>query len=304
MSNEIDVFATNFIEEIKKYIEPDQKVQYNKVNKNNGVKLVGVTITGAQNDMTPNIYIEQFYQRYCDGEPIAELAQELVKIHEAYSKSPRIQFNAGDYTNFTKAKHRIVYKLINRDMNEELLQRAPHFSYMDLEMVFYYLIDESEEDNASILVLNAHMEMWDISDIELLECARVNTPKLLPYQVIEMLDMLKKLAKNQSDKMLADMDLDVNMYILTNVKKYYGASCICYPNVLEECSKIMGGNFYLLPSSIHEFILIEDNGEQDEEYINDMIQNVNETQLDVMDVLSNHAYYYDAKDMHLFSIHN
>ena len=44
---------------------------------------------------------------------------------------------------------------------------------------------------------------------------------------------------------------------LTNTEKLYGASAILYPNILSYFAKRLKADLYLLPSSIHEVLLLE-----------------------------------------------
>ena len=51
----------------------------------------------------------------------------------------------------------------------------------------------------------------------------------------------------------------------------------------------------MLPSSVHEFILIKDDGKPNARDLNKMVRNVNETVLEPRDLLSSQCYHYDAK---------
>ena len=58
----------------------------------------------------------------------------------------------------------------------------------------------------------------------------------------------------------------------------------------------MGGDFFLLPSSIHEVILVPDNGKMDYRELEKMVHEVNETQVRPTERLSDNVYHYDSKE--------
>ncbi len=89
---------------------------------------------------------------------------------------------------------------------------------------------------------------------------------------------------------------EIPMKVLTNSKRSSGAVCILYPGVLEEvAAERMGGDFYIIPSSVHEVILLPDDGRLLEENLKEMIFEVNRTKVDPEEVLSDNLYYYDAE---------
>ena len=83
------------------------------------------------------------------------------------------------------------------------------------------------------------------------------------------------------------------MYVLTNKEKLQGASTILYPDVLSTFADRKNANLWLLPSSIHEWIIICDDGNMNRETLSEMIQEVNGSQLAVDEILSDHPYYYN-----------
>ena len=86
------------------------------------------------------------------------------------------------------------------------------------------------------------------------------------------------------------------MYILTNKERRYGAGTIFYPGIMEQAQKLLGDNFYILPSSIHECILIPEEGNYDQDRLSEMVAEINEQHVDAREVLSDQAYYYLKKD--------
>ena len=85
------------------------------------------------------------------------------------------------------------------------------------------------------------------------------------------------------------------MFVLTNESNLFGAACIIYPNLLQHYAAEAQTDFYILPSSIHEVILVPTLDCDNYPELSEMVQEVNDTQLQDDEILSIHAYYYSRK---------
>lgn len=88
----------------------------------------------------------------------------------------------------------------------------------------------------------------------------------------------------------------IPMRVLTNSKRVHGAACILYPGVLDEVAQETGGSFFILPSSVHEVIILPDAGNGDGERLKEIIRMVNTTQVAPEEVLSDTLYRYDTAE--------
>lgn len=152
-----------------------------------------------------------------------------------------------------------------------------------------------------ILIHNSHMEMWRTCMEELFRLAQVNTPVLFPWKYSTLWEILREdiRAGQEEDGQEAALYTSapdvIPMRVLTNSKRSYGAACILYPGVLEEVAQRMGGSFYILPSSVHEVIFMPHGRMRPEEALKEMIYDINRTQVEPEEVLSDSLYYYDAE---------
>ena len=180
-----------------------------------------------------------------------------------------------------------------------MLKEVPHIPLLDLSIVFYILVDVDEKGSATIQIRNEHIEDWDVNVEQLYKDAKLNVKRLIPARLMCMQHVIEKLcdiSKTEEKDLLKAKFPPENkefMYILTNSIHQFGAAVLAYPNILEMASRIIGEDFYLLPSSIHEVILIPKSKSPDLKDLNEMINEVNETQVQEEEVLSDHAYYYE-----------
>ena len=203
-------------------------------------------------------------------------------------------------------KDNILFKLINTEDNKELLMQVPHIPYLDLSIVFYVSISETEQGIMTALVRNQHMEVWNVTAYDLYEVARKNTPERMPARFCSMEEMIfgleEDLGKNPTDEWEMDMlqiereDSFPYLYILSNTLGINGAAAILYPETLKKCSEALKKDLFILPSSTHEVLLLPYEEKIEAEELACMIRNINREDVPREDWLSDHAYFYRRED--------
>ena len=271
----------------------DSKIEYKEVLKNNGIRLDGLVVRFSNKSISPTVYVNDYYDRYVGGEDIDDIADHIEWLIK--NNSIEDDFNPESLILFENIKDRIVYKLVNYEKNEELLNTVPHKKFLDLAVVYYIAIKEDIFESASILINNAHLELWGKNTEDIDKLAKENSPIILKPELKSMAQTLMEIIqhdKKNLEELEEDILSDCGMYVLSNDKKQFGASAILYDNVIKEFSDSLKSDIYILPSSVHEVIMIPSILVDSVEKLNDMIQEVNATQVPLMDILSNHSYYY------------
>ena len=85
------------------------------------------------------------------------------------------------------------------------------------------------------------------------------------------------------------------MYVLSNQKRVFGAAGLLYDRVLSDAGVRLEDDFYVLPSSVHEVILVPDHVAGSEKELRIMVHEVNHTQVEPEEILSESVYHYDRK---------
>jgi len=295
---EINEFAGKVCIAIKKKLGEEYCVEVRRVRKNNGILLHGLIIRSGDGNVIPTIYLEPFWEAYRSGTSLGEIVRRLLKIYR--EDMPKEQVNMEFFRHFDRVGDRVCYRLICRKGNEELLKDIPHIPFLDLAVCFFYAYSGKALGEGSILIRNSHMELWNTDTKELLKLAQINTLRLFPWRCCSMEEVLRDIApeevwqeeipdKEERERFFAE----VPMQVLSNKQRMHGASCILYPNLLAQLAQGAGCNLYILPSSIHEVILLADNGRESASQLKDMIAEVNGTQVAPEEVLSDSLYYYD-----------
>ncbi len=258
--------------------------------KNNGYERVGLTISEKHINLSPTIYLEEYFKHFEDDDSIDNIANSILHVYHDVRFDHSWQVHT--ISNFEMIKEKIVYKIIHAPQNETLLKTLPSLPYLDFAVVFYVLFEVDDNGTATIPVTEDLLRLWNTSLKELFHIAAKNTQKLLPPVFKPMRIVVEELLEHPCDEDLQDDDI---MFVLTNPLRSLGAACILYDNVLLHIGNFLKENYYVLPSSIHEVIIIPESQTPDKETLNNMIKEINETQVAIEDVLSDHVYYYDCK---------
>lgn len=272
-------------------------VEIQQVRKNNDVLLNGITIRAPKSNVVPTIYLEAFYELYENG---TEMDEVVEKIHEVYLESiPKTNIDMDFFRDYEKVKDRIVYRLINAEKNTELLKEIPHIPFWDLAICFCYAFWSQELGDGMILIHNNHMEEWGVDHKQLMAMAEINTPKIYPVSFYGIHEVLKQLHV-QID--LSECE-EEQLFVLTNRQRTFGASVILYPNTLSWVAEQMQGDFYILPSSVHEVLILKKEKFQELQkqgmILHEMIREINTDQVATEEVLSDYPYFYDASEQRL-----
>ena len=261
--------------------------------KNNGIILNGLTVMGENCNISPTIYLNEFYEAYENG--IMTLGGVVDEVMDTYDRNKVNQsVDMNRFMKYELVKDKIIYKLVHAEKNSELLADVPHIRLYDLAIVFQCLVAEEAIGNATVLIHNAHLKLWRIDEKELYKDAIANTPYLLPYEITAMQEIIRQLLELDEDLPIEEGRLP--MYVLSNKTRIFGAACILYPNVLKDFANKLESDLYILPSSVHEVILLPASEVENANELEDMVCDINETQLKPEEVLSNSIYYYSRKE--------
>lgn len=260
--------------------------------KNNGVTLCGLTIMTKESNISPTIYLNGFYERYVyETESLQQIEADVMETYRRNKTDHNLDVSF--FTEWENARQRIIFKLVNYDANRELLKDVPYKKVLDLAMVFTCLVEKGVTGSATILIHNHHMECWKVTEDDLFHTAMENTPYFQKKKLTGMDSVIEYLTGQKLGNDILD---DIcSMYVLTVENNLNGAGAVLYKDLLKGFADRMESDFYILPSSVHEMILIP-LFTDDMESLSQMVKEVNATQLKPEDVLSDHAYVYRRAD--------
>ena len=314
--NEFKQYTIDNIKDFMSEKFADAEVSVREVMKNNDTKLSGLTITIPGDTIAPTVYLEDFYRRYSEeGISIDEILDGIAYMYiNAYEESSKWDSNKlfDKILDYESVKDRIFPRLVNREFNKERLPKIPHIDYDgDLAVTYHVELDEEydpDEGRKSILVTKEMLEKYGVSVEELHEKACENMKKNTPSEIESMAETLAKLMIPHYELMTAEEKEEAKeecglnegpglLYVLSNKTKVFGAAAVLDTEIMDKFFK-EHGSFYLLPSSVHEAILVPKNAQpdMDVETLENMVCDVNATQVAPNEILSNKVYEYSSDD--------
>lgn len=253
--------------------------------KNNNVIWDALSIKGDRN-IVPAIYLEPYYQAHTDGVSMDAILQ---KIADVYMESMEQVGNfTADEFQYEKIKNGIFVVVQNAEMNRELLEEVPHEIRDDLALLYRVNVELSNGEKGSVLIHNTHLQSWGIDEKTLKEVAWNNMHDNYPPEFSTMSNVLRSVGY---DEMSEATEL-VEMYVLSNKDKHYGAAYMFDTEVMNRIAEGIGGDIVVIPSSIHESILLKKQEDTDFDILREMVKEVNRTQLHPTEILSDEVYQY------------
>ena len=270
-------------------------ITINHVIKNNGCEMDGLVIMEKGKDIAPTIYLDSFYELYTNGENIKNIIRQIEVIYEQNKNN--VTFDVNILKHFDTIKDKIVYKVVNYRSNEKLLEQVPHKRILDLAVVFYCLLDNEYGRSATALIYNNNLKNWNVTIDDVYKAALKNTPDLLHSKISSMAALFEKCGVNVDGEEVDLKDyVPSDMYVPTNESKLNGAACILYENVLYDFAQKLGADLYILPSSVHEVILLPKLSMFEKDELVNMVKEVNTEGVAADEVLSDHVYEYNRTE--------
>lgn len=195
------------------------------------------------------------------------------------------------------AKDRLTVNVIPMDRNEEMLKGVPHEQMADMAIVYRIDVDPTNETRGTVLIDNTVMEQLGVTPDQLHHDALENAEKVRPPQISTMGEMLGSMMGGIMD---FTPDDPINQILVATTRdSFHGAGVIAYPDFMDKAAEKVGGDFYLLPSSIHEVILVPDRDDLNARQLGEMVRSVNAAEVRPEEQLSDGAYHYDSQE-HIF----
>lgn len=286
-------FETTISSMIQEKIGSEVSVKPDAITKNNQIIQHGVLFERSNSNIAPRIYLDGYYQEYLDGTPLNEIVTDICSLYLKVKDVPSLDINR--VFSFENIKDKIVYRLVNYNKNDDRLSQSPHIRFHDLAIEFYIQFDLSASGSASCPITNGHMDFWNKTKEEIYAYAKINTRRIFPLIMISASAIVSDMLSSCEDiDSVALADLNIPSFeILTNEQQLFGAACILYEDVLENIGMQLQENYYIIPSSTHEVLILRESLACNMMALSTMIQEVNRIAVSEEDILSDHPYFYN-----------
>lgn len=277
---------------VKKIAGNGYLVTAQETTKNNGVKMFGIEIGKPEETVVPRLYVDGIVDRVEDGfMTVEDAAKEVFEMYQNI-ETPEIEMNVEKWIDRKFILDHVEYQLVNAERNAEKLKDIPGKKIADLVAIYRVVVSAGEDGMMSYVLTKVILDRSGISFEELDEAAKKNTEKS-GFSVRTMSEVMCELMGVNVGQEIEEPD-GPQMYILTNARKLHGANIMLYKEYLEIAAEKMNGDFYIIPSSIHELIAVPVSAQGLEE-LREMVKKANDNQLTPEEILGYEVYRYNRE---------
>lgn len=284
-------FYNNVANGVSEILGDEMVVEIQEVTKVN-LSLDGLTIRKRNESIAPTIYLNQYFNQFNDGRTMDDIVKDIIRVYENNQPENIMDvFKTEDFYDFDKMKEKIVLKVINTERNLDLLEQVPHLDMegLGLSVVFYVSIMTGEQ-SAGILIKNEHLRLWEKKVSDLISLAEINTNRMHTFTIKSINEVLSGMFGFEED-LIPDGPA---FYVLTDENMTFGASQLYLKDKIREFAKQQDCDVYILPSSIHELLLLRaDFPNLEPSYLKEMVYQVNSTQVSEEEFLFEGAYKFE-----------
>lgn len=258
--------------------------------------------------LTPTINLNQLYEAY-KTQPSVTMETVCRKIADIVLEAP-IQVDLKAILNYENVKDKLFIRVSSAETNKEVLEIVPHQLKEDLAITYHVAVGKDQDGLSSMLITNEMMKEYGVTQEQIHEDAMKSSPRVMVPEVSSigvLIDEIYQknilmLTPDEREMLLETLQESSEMptfFVVTNTDRIDGAGVIFYPEFMDNMGELLGNNFFILPSSIHQMLILPDDGQVDAEMLRDMVKEVNATQVAPAERLTNDVYHFDTKD-HVF----
>ena len=305
---EYEEFCKKIEENISKYLSEEYKdatVSVVDVIKNNDTKLKGLTIRkDSPKCIAPTLYLENIFEEYSKDLDFEDVLRHIAQVYMEADKNG-LQDDAEDLIqhimDFKAVKNKIYPRLINTEMNIERLKELPHKEISDFSVIYHIDLGGKYDGEMTVTINNTMLESYEditieqLHSIALKNMLRDNPPNIKPIEAIldELLSHKTDMDEEERSKVRMELNIsETGMSVATNRNKIFGATVLLDTDFLEKIYERIG-DYYILPSSIHEVIILQKNPGLEVSNLEAMVKEVNTTQVEANEILSDYVYTYN-----------
>lgn len=258
---------TEFINAMVEYAEKYGEVLVQDIVRPN-VTYTGLLIKKDSGIPSPVVHIEWLYDLFDSGrltlDQCYEKVDEILAIKE--------NFNTSDILDWLKAKDRLFLKVFGNKPD------GIYRKVEDLYLVPY--VQVTSDDSAVARVVPALLDKWEVDEGTVFDYAKINQETLRPEKIVSMAEQL-------------GIEEEIPVYVVSTVSGINGAGVIFYEGICEKIKERLGEDFYIVPSSIHEVLVVPKSVSPDIKHLQAMVEFINATEVKEEDRLTNSVYTYD-----------
>ena len=268
---------------------PEADVTIQKVEKLQGESYVGLSVRPEGKNAAVTMNLHELHDQVVENPKrlAAVMSEFLSGLDKALEQIPQVDVK--QFTEYENVKGNLMMQVIPVEPNKEKLEQIPHKTIEDIAVVYRIDVSDSRHHSAAVLVTNQMLDQFGITPEQLHMDAVTSQMETHPPTLKNMSEMMAEMSGGMMDMP------ESPMWVATVEGGLNGAAVVQIPEFMDQAAEKLGGNFFVLPSSIHECLFIKDDGEFQRPQLEEMVQSVNATEVSEADFLSDSVYHYDSE---------
>ena len=269
----------------------DCKVTTAEIEKLQNQSYRGIQVWSGKDEISTSLNLTPYWERMETGSSyqlvIGEIVLEILSLLE---EIPSLEL--GIPRTYEEIKNRLIFQIVSSEDNREMLSHLPHMELEDMSAVLRVDLGAYPDATTTALATSEMIAYYGVTEKQMFDDAFKAAPLTHPA-VVKRLDLL---LNELSDGMFPEDENEGNpLYVISTESECYGAAVILYPGFLEKTADRLASDFFLLPSSLHEMILIKDDGNLKAEELIQMVKEINASEVRAEDKLTDSVYHYNRK---------
>lgn len=292
-------FKEQFVEDVERTLYErgieNVNITVNHVDKMND-SYDAMTVSTEGSNIAVFLHVENYYDALNEGVDYQEIVDHATAdINKRINEMPSLDLDK--LMDYQQVKERLSLEVVSAERNASVLETVPHKLMEDMAIVYRINLDINNSESGTVLVNDSLMKMYGISGEQLHEDAVQNASIIKPFLIKGMSQVMMEMMSPEEAELFGIGEASNElMYVATVPDKTKGAGVLAYDNFMEYAVEKLGGDFFVLPSSVHEILLVKDDGEAKYEDLKQMVEQVNETEVSPEDKLTDSVYHYDSKN--------
>lgn len=277
------------------------EIKLQEIAKNNGVNLTAITIPEGTQRAVPSIYLDSMYQDYLNGKPLDSCVGDVADMRiELQDMAAYVNLGLPDIRNYEEMKDKLQVRICDPEWNKDRLADKVYTEHGDFAAYYTINLEEDQHGTSSIPVTVNLMKSWGVT-AEQIHADATAADKDRGAVLMDMKEIINSMVfGGEEPENLLNHKLDMEtienpMFCLTNENKMNGASLLLQEDIRKQIGECLGSDYFVLPSSIHEVLILPDNGMFEVPALNQMVQEVNETQVEPQERLSDKVQFCNGK---------
>lgn len=268
--------------------------------KNNGVVVHGLTFRREDENVAPTLYLEHWFEKFKSKRlSVDDILKQIICTYQDLPE-PNIP-DMEEYLSSPELIDKINVRLLNMKKNRRMIEERNLVYYKipntDMVCLFYIRISSEGDTVGEVALSETLMERYlptfkDAKELYDEVVSKVSADKISLEPVAKFAN---KIIKERGFDM-PPIPLEANfLHVLTNDTRMFGVSVLLTEvgrRLLLE--RFPNGKLTVLLSSVHETLILETEENESVFWLHQMVMEVNATQLEDVDYLSDNVYHLDA----------